>query len=183
MLDNNELTKLELNGRMSHLNTLSLNNNRIADLDELLATLQRYARHLRYVSLLGNPCSPDLLANQDQHAEDIYTSEDYTRHRLYVLHMLPKLQFLDSSGVSPRERAEAKRRGRYCRTARLVRWDAAVSVPARAELGEDVLKTPLTRPPVAAAHSERRGPVEGKLTYRYIGKHSEGNRFIRSKDL
>jgi len=41
--------------------------------------------------------------------------------------------------------------------------------------------------PMGRCHWLRAGrasaAVEGKLTYRYIGKHSEGNRFIRSKDL
>ena len=41
--------------------------------------------------------------------------------RLYVLYMLPKLLFLDSTSVTPMERLEAKRRGQYCRTARLVK--------------------------------------------------------------
>ena len=47
----------------------------IEDLDPLLVTLQRCAARLTYLSLLGNPCSPDQLTG------DRFTPEDYARHR------------------------------------------------------------------------------------------------------
>ncbi|XP_037075419.1 leucine-rich melanocyte differentiation-associated protein-like, partial [Pollicipes pollicipes] len=133
IMDNNELTSLEM-CRLPRLHTLSLNNNKVEGLETLLVMLQRCAGRLRYLSILGNPCSPDQLTC------DRYTPADYARHRLYVLYMLPQLLFLDSTRVTAPERVEAKRRGAYCRTVKLVKWDAPAS-PARVEWGEDVLDT------------------------------------------
>ena len=101
--------------------------------------------------------------------------------RLYVLYMLPKLQFLDSSPVTQAERLEAKSRGQYCRTARLVKFTVPTG-PLRVEYGEDALDSGVA-PPASPLIREKRGPVYGQLAYRYVGKHSEGNRFIRNCDL
>ncbi|XP_043198562.1 leucine-rich melanocyte differentiation-associated protein-like [Amphibalanus amphitrite] len=174
VLDNNELTCLQLN-RMPRMHTLSLNKNKIEELEPLLVTLQRCATRLTYLSLLGNPCSPDQLTG------DRFTPEDYARHRLYVLYMLPNLLFLDSMVVSRKERLEAKRRGQYCRTARLIRFSGPTG-PARTEWGMDALDSAIAPPP-PPVDRQKRGPVYGQLAYRYVGKHSEGNRFIRNSDL
>lgn len=175
VLDNNDLTCLQMS-RMAKMHTLSLNNNKIEELEPMLVSLQRCATRLTYLSLLGNPCSPDQLTG------DRFTPEDYARHRLYVLYMLPNLHFLDSTSVTLLERKEAKRRGQYCRTARLVKFSGPTG-PASSEWGEDALDSALAPASSSPVDRQRHGPVYGQLAYRYVGKHSEGNRFIGNNDL
>lgn len=68
------------------------------------------------MSLLGNPGCPDQLTNPTSTDED-----DYERYRLYAIHTLPPtLRFLDSRRVTQQERLNAKDRGRYSRTIKLV---------------------------------------------------------------
>lgn len=71
--DNNELDDGFALPQLPQLRTLSLNNNKLADLEKLLDNLKQAAPQLQYLSLLKNPACPnDLLGGDD---------EDYNRYR------------------------------------------------------------------------------------------------------
>ncbi|XP_054168102.1 leucine-rich melanocyte differentiation-associated protein-like isoform X2 [Oppia nitens] len=94
------------------LHTLSLNKNKITDLESLLNELSNKCPNLTFLSLLGNNACPDQLSNLDK------DEEDYARYRRYVIYRLPYLKFLDSSKVSNIERKDANERGKYLKTIR-----------------------------------------------------------------
>ncbi|XP_071455394.1 leucine-rich melanocyte differentiation-associated protein-like [Hetaerina americana] len=170
VLDNNLLNDSIHFPRLNKLHTLSLNKNKITNLDLLLTKASNHFPKLTYLSILGNVACPNQLSDSEK------DEEDYRRYRYYVLHHLPGLQFLDSSRVSLEERLEAERRGHFMK---VVRPNKKMSSDEEDQAGF----TPYTPLP-----SSRRGAGEhkgayGKCRYRYSGKHSEGNRFIANSDL
>lgn len=109
---------------IAQLATLSLNKNRITDIERLIGRVSVSYPQLRFLSLLGNRACPNELVSGDE--------DDYRRYRcvagpaclpapvpaptrpprrLFVIARLPKLRFLDSRSVTAEERAEAKRVG------------------------------------------------------------------------
>ncbi len=115
--------------RLTSLTTLCVNDNNIEDIDQWLTCVTNSFPSLTYLSMLKNPACPNYFIGKDQ--------QDYARYRLFVLHRLPGLKFLDSSPVtaqvmltpynrrealtscpSMQERAEAKRVGHLMRVAR-----------------------------------------------------------------
>ncbi len=74
------------------LHTLMLNKNRIESIDDFLRLVETHFPSIKYLSLLGNTACPNELVDKDD--------DDYKRYRLYVIHKLPQLKFLDSRPVS-----------------------------------------------------------------------------------
>lgn len=163
------------------LTTLCVNDNAIDDLDAWLRCLSAKCPALTYLSMLKNPACPNFFTGKDQ--------QDYARYRLYVLHCLPGLKFLDSSPITPAERAEAKRVGHLMRVARPTSAESLPSVtPTEATPGQ--LLEPDAQPEEASKEDEedplapRRGKASfGVSRYIYQGKQSEGNRFITNDEL
>jgi hypothetical protein len=148
------------------LTTLSVNNNKIDDLELFLGCVRDAFPNLTFVSLLKNPCCPNYFVGKDQ--------QDYSRYRLFVVSMLPLLKFLDSTRVTPEERSEAKRVGHLMRVAKPQQPLLRAEEPAHESEEES--------PEEAAAAG--RGKVSfGVSRYVYYGKQSEGNRFITNDEL
>ncbi|XP_064479754.1 leucine-rich melanocyte differentiation-associated protein-like [Ornithodoros turicata] len=166
ILDNNQLNDTAEFVHSSHLTTLSLNKNCFCDLERLVSTLQQYYPNLTFLSLLGNPACPDQITNPEK------DEDDYRRYRYYVIHKLVNLRFLDSRCVSNGERREAQRIGAFMRVARPAEGD---------EAPDDVYPSPFTQLPSWPFTQKR--TLFGTLTYKYTGKHSEGNRFICNDQL
>jgi len=175
--DNNALTSAQpgLAALAGSLRVLSVNNNNIDDLDAFLDSLAPL-QSLRILSMLKNPACPSMFFGGD--------SEDYARHRLYVIHKLRKLELLDTQPVTAKERAEAIRRGAFLKTAKPEAQpaasddaDAAADRPSNDSDDLPGLNQQMTAP-------GRSGPAKyGVCSYVYYGKQSEGNRFILNEDL
>lgn len=136
----------------------------ISDLGTLVSTLKRFAPALRYLSLLGNSACPDQLSVDD------VDESDYQLYRHYVIHHLPQLRFLDHKSVTQNELFESQ-------------------LSKHREITFYQLTTPL---PAAKWQTNAKFGVggqsgskskQGKRKYKYIGKNSEGNRFIKDFDL
>jgi len=167
---NNVEDTLELPSLPS-LRTLSLNSNNISDLEKFLPRVAAAFPHLTFLSLLKNPGCPNELTGKDQ--------DDYRRYRIFVIYRLPNLKFLDSSPVTEWERNEAKRVGHM--TGVVIRPN------------EDAYKQPSETDPELAnikALPEDLRPLDKpggvsftKTKYVYVGRQSEGNRFILNEHL
>mmetsp|Transcript_2575 Transcript_2575/g.9836 ORF Transcript_2575/g.9836 Transcript_2575/m.9836 type:complete len:161 (-) Transcript_2575:3095-3577(-) len=158
--------------KLPRLETLWLNNNKITDLDTLLDSLEPLT-HLRYLSLLGNPCCP--LASSDSH--------DYQHYRYWVLYRLKHLKFLDMSQVTTEERKKAASQGKFSRVVRVN--------PVSHTILQEEVRADDAKQPHAATTSDSPAPrrkVEGRsyLGYTkhiYRGEGSQGNRFISNDSL
>lgn len=175
VLDNNNLRDASEFRFNAQLTTLSLNKNRFDNLDYLVSCIEQCYTSLTFLSLLGNPACPDQISNPDKDDDD-----DYQRYRYYVIHKLPNLKFLDSRAVSSVERAEARRVGAFMRVARPPLHMAPPWSDGSDSDAEGYRYTPL---PSLPTHGHHRKTVYGVLKYKYTGKHSEGNRFIRNDEL
>eukprot|EP01097_Dermamoeba_algensis_P000880 TRINITY_DN1324_c0_g1_i3.p1 TRINITY_DN1324_c0_g1~~TRINITY_DN1324_c0_g1_i3.p1 ORF type:complete len:237 (-),score=43.90 TRINITY_DN1324_c0_g1_i3:95-805(-) len=109
VLDSNSLDSEQSFPPLAKLETLCVNNNQISDLDLFLKGVKPLAS-LSYLSMLKNPACPNYFTGKDQ--------EDYKRYRLFVLHRVPNLKFLDSSPVSAQEKKDAERIGHLMAVAR-----------------------------------------------------------------
>lgn len=188
VVDNNLLGAAEsmcLPEKMDKLELLSLNKNRIREIEPLLDILAARCPKLSYLSLLGNDACPNELVEKDE--------DDYQRYRYFVLHKLPQLRFLDSRSVKDAERAEAKRIGQYMRVARLTVDDISTNDPGDGGKsnsgGSTSALSPDTPPTDSSASTDPYSalPAEfasdtnpaGRATfgvskYVYYGRHSEG---------
>ncbi|XP_054267551.1 leucine-rich melanocyte differentiation-associated protein-like [Macrosteles quadrilineatus] len=175
VLDNNQLSDSLVLPPLPDLHTLSLNKNNITNLDLLLTKIDHNLPRLRYLSLLGNVACPNQLSDSTK------DDDDYQRYRYYVLYRLPGLQFLDSRPTSDHEREEARQRGKFMKIVR-----PAITSSSRSPLDYDDDEpsfadySPL--PPASRDGKDHQG-MYGRCRFRYIGKHSEGNRFIQNNDL
>ncbi|GJQ81650.1 hypothetical protein Trydic_g8528 [Trypoxylus dichotomus] len=171
ILDNNQLGDTISFPYLPRLHTLSLNKNRIEDIELLLKKIFKNLPTVTYLSLLGNKACPNQLSDISN------DEEDYQRYRYYVLYHLPKLKFLDSTRVLESERVEAKRRGQLMKVVR----------PKPGVHTGDYLITPIPSPysplPRVVRNPHEHKGIYGKCKYKYSGKHSEGNRFICNNDL
>mmetsp|Transcript_8425 Transcript_8425/g.12452 ORF Transcript_8425/g.12452 Transcript_8425/m.12452 type:complete len:237 (-) Transcript_8425:45-755(-) len=168
VLDNNQIESIEALDptELGQLETLWLNNNKISKLENLLTHLSKFPK-LRYLSLLKNPVAPNEFSGGSR--------EDYINFRLYVLYRLKNLKFLDSRQVSSKERKRADENGQYCKV---------IDIDVDSENIEQSIPTDI---PV----TDKKKGKKGKETHSYFGytknvykgSHSEGNRFIRNKDL
>ncbi|GFR78741.1 leucine-rich repeat-containing protein C10orf11-like protein [Elysia marginata] len=174
ILDNNDLSDDITLPTLKELHTLTLNKNRLTDLNGLIEKLASKCPNLTYLSLLGNQACPNQLSSCDK------DDEDYQRYRYYVLYKLPKLKFLDSSPVLAAEVAEAKRVGPFMVVVRPKDSDQEDSLSH--ELPGSPKYSPLPADMTQEEGKDHQGTF-GKSKYMYYGRHSEGNRFIRNKDL
>ena len=183
--DNNALASAQpgLAALAGSLRVLSVNNNAIDDLDAFLDALESL-KELRILSMLKNPVSPSMFFGGD--------SDDYARFRLYVVHRLRRLELLDTQPVTPKERAEAIRRGVLLKVAKPAAapaegaFDAATAAAAAggASGGADQQEQDVAGLSQQMAAPGKSGPVKfGVCSYVYYGKQSEGNRFILNEDL
>ncbi|GFO38127.1 leucine-rich repeat-containing protein c10orf11-like protein [Plakobranchus ocellatus] len=172
ILDNNELSDDVTFPYLKELHTLTLNKNSLTNLNSLIEKLAQKFPNLTYLSLLGNQACPNQLSSSEK------DDEDYQRYRYYVLFKLPKLKFLDSTQVQASEVAEAKRIGPFMVVVRPKDSDSeeAPSLP------ESPKYSPLPADLTQEEGKDHQGTF-GKSKYMYYGRHSEGNRFIRNKDL
>lgn len=178
--------------RLDALATLCVNDNDIANLEQWLSCVTAAFPNLTYLSMLKNPACPNYFTGKDQ--------QDYARYRLYVVHRLPALKFLDSSPVSAQERAEAKRVGHLMRVARpaeaLAQPKSAEGLLVATKTEEEQQKQVAGDGDNGAAEGDNDGdddatvpaPGRGKASfgvsrYYYQGKQSEGNRFITNEEL
>ncbi|XP_065350327.1 leucine-rich melanocyte differentiation-associated protein-like [Cloeon dipterum] len=173
ILDNNLLTDAMHLPYLPELHTLSLNKNKIGDLELLLRKIANNTASLRHLSLLGNVACPNQLSDAEK------DEEDYRRYRFYVIYCLPTLQFLDSTPVSSAEKAEAQRRGQYMKIIKPQKFSFANDGPlALPDMNSTYTPLPSTR----RTAGDHQGAY-GKCRFRYTGKNSEGNRFIKNQDL
>ncbi|WAQ97141.1 LRMDA-like protein [Mya arenaria] len=171
VLDNNTLGDTTIFPRLDNLHTLTLNKNKLTDLDHLLEDIKVKFPRLKYLSLLGNSACPNQLSSMEK------DEEDYQRYRYYVLYRLPTLKFLDSTQVTAADLKEANRVGPFmC----VVRGPEDTSKAPEESPPSPTQYTPL---PQNARSSDDHLSTFGKSKYVYYGKHSEGNRFIRNNDL
>ncbi|XP_063619483.1 leucine-rich melanocyte differentiation-associated protein-like isoform X1 [Cydia splendana] len=168
ILDNNEIGDGVGFPSLPHLRTLSLNNNRITDLDGFVNKISECFPSLSYLSLLSNKACPNQLSDLDK------DESDYQRYRYFVIYKLTNLRFLDSRRVSSSERAQADTRGSFTR----VRRPLPEPEDTRPRAAGRVRPLPVD----FSALGKHRGAY-GKCNYKYTGKHSEGNRFIVNSDL
>ena len=175
LLDKNKLTSLStLPAELPGLTTLWLNNNQLSDLPAALDRLLLAAPQLSYLSMLRNPCVPDMYGREEE-------AEAYQRHRWFVINRLKHLQLLDASPVTAAERREAEVKGQFCVVAR----------PRQADDDEDEgrgVQTEGVQQALIGVAAGGAGPVKAatflaKGKPRYDGANSEGNRFIVNEDL
>ncbi|KAK8728285.1 hypothetical protein OTU49_009213 [Cherax quadricarinatus] len=199
ILDNNYLDDSVIIPCLHTLNTLSLNKNKITNLEKLVEQIREHLPNLRYLSLLGNEACPDQLSSADK------DEKDYRRYRLYVLNRLPTLKFLDSTGVRRSEMREARKRGALARTIRppplpvcplpltKMRYDGMGGSLLPTEGNRTAKKNPVDSREMNGTVGKRGIPdilspmthtgAYGIRQYRYLGQHSEGNRFINNEAL
>ncbi|XP_042239581.1 leucine-rich melanocyte differentiation-associated protein-like isoform X2 [Homarus americanus] len=203
ILDNNFIDDNLVLPFLATLHTLSLNKNKVTNLEKLVEQIRERLPNLRYLSLLGNEACPDQLSCADK------DEKDYRRYRLYVLNRLPTLKFLDSTGVRRSERREARTRGALSKTVRPQQTSPLSSTQAKMiyDLGggggnHSSTTSEVNHKPRRSAMDRReqngsagkRGTPEpispnthtgayGFRRYRYVGQHSEGNRFINNEAL
>lgn len=173
ILDNNGLSEVKVfdDCFSTSLKTLSLNKNQFCELRPLVDSVKITFPRLKFLSLLGNPCCPDQLTRPDVDDQD-----DYCRYRLFVISQLSFLEFLDSTPVTPQERNRARQIGRFQLVAR-------PHVSNFLPPAEDNIPRGLNPLPAQEGSDRAAKNAFGTLRYRYTGKHSEGNRFIKDTQL
>ncbi|KAH9597745.1 hypothetical protein LSM04_009436 [Trypanosoma melophagium] len=204
ILDNNELQNVASLPRPPLLQRLWLNNNSLANLDDVLSVVVRQCSSLLYLSLLRNQCCPSEL--------DGHLPTEYKRYRLYVKYMLPTLLRLDTAEFTETETQEAKTKGKFARPeqAEIISANVLPLAPAAAATvgtgSGDVdvaaaVPVPLARSGISgsgmgigekkerqvdlfAEFDQKRREGPGAVTHfsgnhkPYSGRGSEGNRFI-----
>ncbi|XP_054654035.1 leucine-rich melanocyte differentiation-associated protein isoform X2 [Dunckerocampus dactyliophorus] len=171
VVDNNLLgNDLRLPG-LPNLHTLTLNKNKLTDIEALLEHLADVTPSLEYLSLLGNEACPNQLVSLDK------DEDDYQRYRYFVLHKLPNLKFLDTRKVTRTEAMEARVRGEFMKVVK----PKSGTPPREAAFENHPL--PYTPLPRGSRDAKNHKGVFAKCRYVYYGKHSEGNRFIQNDQL
>lgn len=174
ILDNNNIADHELRlPLLPFLTTLSLNKNRLSNIDLLLDKLLKNTPVLEFLSLIGNPACPNELSNGDE--------DDYQSYRYVVINKLPYLRFLDSRPITPEERLSARKKGKLIKIVKALKSEDLLHSDGEEKDAQSPIvpgTTPLTQ--------EQSMDVKlgyGKRKYRYQGKNSEGNKFIGDGDL
>lgn len=204
ILDNNELTDDVNFPNLAKLATLSVNKNRVVDLDRFVSMCRWKFPSLTFLSLVGNACCPNLTTLNSGDEDDL---DEYQRYRYAVLHKIPNLKFLDFTPVADSERTEAAKRGKFLATVKVDEQavDSLLASSASLEAAAIAKKkgnkssdsTPAEYSPLPTTTRADRidaggvgggGAVTtkeayGKCRYVYYGKQSEGNRFIANDTL
>ncbi|XP_008183978.1 leucine-rich melanocyte differentiation-associated protein isoform X2 [Acyrthosiphon pisum] len=180
VLDNNNLDDTIKLPYLPHLHILSMNNNKITVLENLVTQIKYSMPSLRFLSLIGNKACPTQLIDFEK------DENDYKRYRYFVLHYLPELRFLDSRPVTNEELDTAITKGEFTKIIRPqfgnepLRFDWKLSLGSQSRADTSNIFTPLAVSPTQEIHHQA---AYGRRRYRYAGKHSEGNRFILNRDL
>ncbi|XP_026477450.1 leucine-rich melanocyte differentiation-associated protein-like [Ctenocephalides felis] len=169
ILDSNNLDDNFVLPHLPNLRTLSLNKNRLRNLESTVTKLSKSAPSLHYLSLLGNLICPDQLSDP---TTDV---QDYFRYRCYIVHHLPKLLFLDWRAVSLNEAKEAKLRGQFMRVRR--------PEPNHEITNKNDFSDVLHYSPLPKTVHRKKGCTYRKYSQKYIGRNSEGNKYIKNSDL
>ncbi|XP_065677715.1 leucine-rich melanocyte differentiation-associated protein isoform X3 [Hydra vulgaris] len=181
ILDNNELTDdLEL-PQLKHLETFTINKNKIKNLEGILMKISTSFPKISYLSLLGNEACPTQLNYTDK------DDEDYLKYRYCVLQFLPNLKFLDSSPVTQAERKEAKRIGNVNNVKPSSNVPVSLIMQYSCFIYNNLFETSSQEKCATKPSSEIQESFSksyfGKNRVSYYGKNSEGNRFIVNEDL
>lgn len=162
------------------LKVLSVNNNRITNLDSFLRNISICFPNLTYLSLIRNPCCPDDLACRSVFYPSSWLGRDnYLTFREKCRTALPRLQFLDSTYLRKSDLIRTRSFEQQL-VDNLIKFKNGL-VEVFTDDGNDMPMSPLPR-------DIHRNPGEHHGTYirnrmRYIGKQSEGNRFIGNGQL
>uniref|UniRef100_A0A336LIJ0 CSON002399 protein n=1 Tax=Culicoides sonorensis TaxID=179676 RepID=A0A336LIJ0_CULSO len=193
ILDNNMITDdVVFPPNSPNLRVLSLNNNRIKDLNKLLKKVKRSFPHLEYLSLLGNTACPYFFLNFD--------FDSYYEYRIHVISQLKNLRFLDTRQVSLTERKLAKNKK--------MNIPESSTAPASLDYNDCIESTtngntqpsslsglarffpiswlrrePKVYNPLPDSKERQPRAAYGKLNYKYIGNESEALTFIFQKRL
>lgn len=164
----------------STLKLLSLNNNKISNLDQLLANLAISFPNLTYLSLLGNPCCPDNLTGWS--IINPINEINYKNYRRKCCRMIPKLMFLDSTKVSKEDfESEINAKNQLgIMVDKLKSFKNVIKELSTEEENVLMICSPL---PESNREPGQHKTAYGKKRFRYLGKESEGNRFIFNNDL
>jgi len=170
VVDNNQLASDQSQlSKFPNLQTLWVNSNHIDDLKIFLDCLTNSFPNLTYLSMMKNPACPNFFNGKDP--------EDYKRYRYYVLYRMKKLKFLDYTAVTDEERKEATKRGPYVLTVKIEPTQVKVQPQ---QVDDDFPRLP----GLDDLQPEGKGSARfGISSYVYVGKHSEGNRFITNDNL
>ncbi len=190
VLDNNEIASLKKLPPLPNLTTLWLNNNNIADVEDVVGSLGKQCPRLQYVSLLRNPCCPNELMGKGD--------AEYRRYRIYVKYRLPTLNKLDAAPFTSDETQEAREKGKFLQTAvhTAKTSDGAQPVASSSSglAGAEGSTTALATEEITdyfVRFEKKDGPDPNKPALPYFtqqrhfysGKTSEGNRFIKDDVL
>jgi len=164
VLDKNDIETFGAWPVLRNVTTLSLNNNKISDINSTMDFISKTFPNLVYLSMMKNPACPNMYFSDGE-------AEAYQRYRYYVIHRLKKLRFLDVTPVSADERKEGEKRGAFLNVARPKNEPKPAlkpEEPTRKEVKE---------------HTPKVATFLAKGKARYDGSNSEGNRFIMNDDL
>lgn len=170
ILDKNGIEELSDWPRMPSLKTLWLNNNSIHDINETLEVVSRKFPSLTYLSMLKNPAVPNMYFSDGE-------AEAYQRHRYMVIYTCKQLNFLDATPISPEERAEAEKKGKFLKVARPKTQSSKTHTEHKAKKQAEPKRAPVKE------HRPQTASFLAKGRSRYDGSNSEGNRFIVNDDL
>lgn len=170
----------------SKLRVMSLNNNRIINLDAFLRNISICFPNLTYLSLLRNPCCPNDLSSKWNILSPLLGADQYDDFRTKCTTALPRLKFLDSTNL---ERSRQMK----------LRSQASLELPFRQQIMDNLIKYTnglvevftedrISGAPLSPLPANTRNPGDHHGMYsrncvEYIGKQSEGNRFIGNGQL
>lgn len=191
VLDNNRLTMIgggfdEYSRPVrivnSQLKVLSLNNNRITNLDSFLRNISICFPNLTYLSLLRNPCCPDDLSSKWAAFTAPWLmgrgDQQYREYREKCERALPRLQFLDSTDIKKNKLVHSKSFEQQI-VENLMKFTNGL---------KEVFTEDERPPPASPLPKSQRNPGDHHGVYlkkrtEYTGKQSEGNRFIGNSQL
>ena len=165
-LDNNIIDDRTEFPFIESLKTLSLNNNKVTKLQDFLEKIFKSFPSLIYLSLLGNKACPAEFSDPSN------TPQSYQRYRFQVACFLPSLRFLEWKPVTDAERLKGRE----------IFVKLSPSALANANMSSKAYN-PLPKTDENLFVEGEGKAVAGKVRYKYVGRKSEGNRFIRNKDL
>jgi len=157
IMDKNGLTEMKGFPSLPTVTTLWLNNNKISNLDKALEVLADTVPNLTYLSMLRNPCVPNIY-------EDFSKEKEYYEYRNQVIRSFPKLEYIDAQPITPEDKIAAASTSKPSTTG-----TTEQKQPKQDFLTDD-------EQPQSATFFARGAP-------RQDGKDSEGNRFITNDDL
>jgi hypothetical protein len=173
ILDNNALDDSVSFPSIQLMTALSINKNNFTNLSILLNKISTSYPKLSFLSLIGNPCCPSL--NGD--------GED-SEYRMTVMSRLPRLEFLDSTRVKKTEKRRMSLEKKILPYVVRPSLDQIMTEDDEEDAdGVQVIEPAVPAMMQASSTSTTSTANYGKVRYRYTGKHSEGNRFIKNNQL